>query len=110
MVNIINQCPKCERDISEQEWGKNPKNYGKPYHAWRHVEKNPDCDFIKWCDKLPPRTSKPTQQDASQIVALRELYLLTKAVGISLLSVQALPPDEAEDLINENLIRLKSKK
>jgi len=90
MATIIDKCPKCGQDISEQEWGKNPKNYGKPYHAWRHVEKNPDCDFIEWISDTPKRTYAPkkapyapknTQESASQIVAMRKLYALILAVA-----------------------------
>jgi len=94
MATIIDKCPKCGQDISEQEWGKNPKNYGKPYHAWRHVEKNPDCDFIEWCDKLPPKKpyASKTPQNTPKIVpkgedyqnllnADRKLYALILAVA-----------------------------
>ena len=115
MTEIRKQCPDCDQALTEQRWERASDH--KKFHAWRHEVKS-DCKYIEWINE-PKRDFKAksakysprnTQEQASQIVALREIYLLVKATGISLLGVQGIPPAEAERLINDNLIYLKGKK
>ncbi len=105
-------CPLHNCDLVYQEWiAKSGKKQGQMCKAWK-CPTDKMCKSTIWVDDVKQRvySPKPTQQEASQIVAMRELYLLIKAVGLSLLSVQAIPPDEAEKLINDNVVMLKNKK
>ncbi len=89
-MNEIIGCPKCNEEIEEQTWGNNPKT-GKPYHAWRHKEKNPNCDFIDWIPEKKSYSkpaSKPVQsalaksEDYQNLLnANRKLYALILAVA-----------------------------
>ena len=102
-------CPDCGKNLTEQRWERGAD--GKKFHAYRHEVKG-DCKFIEWINDEPikPYIQKPTQQDASQIVAMRELYLLVKAAYIILMGKQTVPPEEALKWLEDKIVELKEKK
>ena len=114
-IEIGKQCPDCGRTLTEQRWERTSDN--KKFHAWRHEVKS-DCKYIEWINepkqnykaKSAKYSPRNTQEQASQIVAMRELYLLVKAIAIMIGGWNAKPPEMVEKWINENIIMLKNKK
>jgi len=107
-MNNFCQIHNCE--LEYKEW--RDKN-DKDRKAWKCPQSKigSKCTIV-WVDSPKEKiySPKPTQETASQIVAMRELYLLVKAAYIILMGKQTVPPEEALKWLEDKIVELKEKK
>ncbi len=107
---MTNFCPVHNCELIYREGISKAK---KSYKGWFCPEQG--CKEVVWVnDKrlkvYSPKPTAPTQQDASVLNGLRELYLLQKATYLAIMSKQAVPPETAIKWLEENIIILRERK
>jgi len=107
MTNI--PCPKCG---GETEYKAFKSKKGNDVKGWFCVKEKGECDGVEWVSDKRERViqPKPTQQDASVMVAMRETYTLIKAAYLVIMEKQAVPPEEALKWLEDKIVELKEKK